>query len=66
MYIWLEPALHCKVQYLEKTRSGMLRIASFIGLILFKIIQKTRTQYVYEFLVFCLLGYRQENADLQR
>jgi bifunctional non-homologous end joining protein LigD len=27
--MWLEPILHCKVQYLEKTNSGMLRIASF-------------------------------------
>lgn len=34
--IWLEPALHCKVQYLEKTRSGMLRTVSFKG---FNIVQ---------------------------
>ncbi|AVK87044.1 DNA ligase [Lysinibacillus sp. B2A1] len=29
--IWLEPRLYCKVQYLEKTQSGMLRITSFKG-----------------------------------
>lgn len=34
--IWLEPALDCKVQYLEKTRSGMLRTVSFKG---FNIVQ---------------------------
>ncbi len=28
---WIEPLLKCKVQYLEKTRNGMLRIASFKG-----------------------------------
>lgn len=28
---WLEPMLHCKVQYLEKTASGSLRIVSFKG-----------------------------------
>ena len=28
---WIEPLLKCKVQYLEKTRTGMLRIASFKG-----------------------------------
>ena len=29
--IWLEPRLCCKVQYLEKTASGSLRIVSFKG-----------------------------------
>ncbi|MGG2105570.1 DNA ligase [Lysinibacillus pakistanensis] len=29
--IWLEPRLYCKVQYLEKTHSGSLRIVSFKG-----------------------------------
>lgn len=29
--IWLEPRLHCKVQYLERTASGSLRIVSFKG-----------------------------------
>ncbi|WP_254636021.1 DNA ligase [Lysinibacillus sp. GbtcB16] len=29
--IWLEPLLHCKVQYLERTASGSLRIVSFKG-----------------------------------
>ncbi|ODV56612.1 hypothetical protein BG258_12265 [Lysinibacillus fusiformis] len=29
--IWLEPRLHCKVQYLERTASGSLRIVSFNG-----------------------------------
>lgn len=28
---WLEPRLYCKVQYLEKTASGSLRIVSFKG-----------------------------------
>lgn len=28
---WIEPVLKCNVQYLEKTRTGMLRIASFKG-----------------------------------
>lgn len=28
---WIEPRLHCKVQYLEKTASGSLRIVSFKG-----------------------------------
>lgn len=28
---WIEPMLHCKVQYLEKTASGSLRIVSFKG-----------------------------------
>ncbi|MEV6689055.1 MULTISPECIES: hypothetical protein [Bacillati] len=28
---WVEPVLKCKVQYLEKTKTGMLRIASFKG-----------------------------------
>lgn len=28
---WIEPKLHCKVQYLEKTASGSLRIVSFKG-----------------------------------
>lgn len=27
--IWLEPSLTCKVQYLEKAKTGMLRITSF-------------------------------------
>ena len=30
-FIWLEPRLYCKVQYLEKTNSGSLRIVSFKG-----------------------------------
>ncbi|QGG53919.1 DNA ligase [Lysinibacillus pakistanensis] len=29
--IWLEPRLYCKVQYLERTASGSLRIVSFKG-----------------------------------
>lgn len=29
--IWVEPSLQCKVQYLEKTSTGSLRIASFKG-----------------------------------
>lgn len=29
--IWVEPSLQCKVQYLEKTASGSLRIVSFKG-----------------------------------
>ncbi|MFY2307626.1 DNA ligase [Lysinibacillus fusiformis] len=29
--IWLKPLLHCKVQYLERTASGSLRIVSFKG-----------------------------------
>lgn len=29
--IWLEPILRCKVQYLEKTQTGALRIVSFKG-----------------------------------
>ncbi len=29
--IWVEPILECKVQYLEKTNAGMLRIVSFKG-----------------------------------
>jgi len=29
--MWIEPRLHCKVQYLEKTASGSLRIVSFKG-----------------------------------
>ncbi len=29
--MWLEPRLCCKVQYLEKTTSGSLRIVSFKG-----------------------------------
>lgn len=29
--IWLEPILRCKVQYLEKTSTGSLRIVSFKG-----------------------------------
>ncbi|MEY9972912.1 ATP-dependent DNA ligase [Lysinibacillus sp. RC46] len=29
--IWLEPRLYCKVQYLEKTNSGLLRTVSFKG-----------------------------------
>lgn len=29
--MWLEPRLYCKVQYLEKTTSGSLRIVSFKG-----------------------------------
>ncbi|WKT76930.1 ATP-dependent DNA ligase [Lysinibacillus fusiformis] len=29
--LWLEPRLHCKVQYLEQTKSGFLRIVSFKG-----------------------------------
>lgn len=29
--MWLEPRLHCKVQYLEKTASSSLRIVSFKG-----------------------------------
>lgn len=29
--IWVEPSLHCKVQYLEKTSTGSLRIVSFKG-----------------------------------
>ena len=29
--IWLEPKLNCKVQYLEKTNTGMLRTVSFKG-----------------------------------
>lgn len=28
---WIEPRLHCKVQYLEKTNTGSLRITSFKG-----------------------------------
>ncbi|WP_161785568.1 hypothetical protein [Lysinibacillus fusiformis] len=28
---WIEPRLHCKVQYLEKTASGSLRTVSFKG-----------------------------------
>ncbi|WP_255601680.1 DNA ligase [Lysinibacillus sp. K60] len=28
---WIEPVLNCKVQYLEKTKTGLLRIASFKG-----------------------------------
>lgn len=28
---WIEPVLYCKVQYLEKTSTGSLRIASFKG-----------------------------------
>lgn len=28
---WLEPRLCCKVQYLEKTNTGSLRIVSFKG-----------------------------------
>lgn len=28
---WIEPGLYCKVQYLEKTASGSLRIVSFKG-----------------------------------
>ncbi|MGE6515216.1 DNA ligase [Lysinibacillus sphaericus] len=28
---WLEPSLNCRVQYLEKTRTGSLRIVSFKG-----------------------------------
>ncbi len=28
---WLEPRVNCKVQYLEKTKSGLLRIVSFKG-----------------------------------
>lgn len=28
---WIEPLLSCKVQYLEKTRTGLLRIATFKG-----------------------------------
>lgn len=31
--IWLEPRLYCKVQYLEKTNSGLLRSVSFKGFI---------------------------------
>ncbi|MBE5085793.1 DNA ligase [Lysinibacillus sphaericus] len=31
--IWLEPRLYCKVQYLEKTNSGLLRTVSFKGFI---------------------------------
>ena len=30
---WIEPRLKCKVQYLEKTQTGLLRIASFKGFI---------------------------------
>jgi len=29
--MWLEPRLFCKVQYLEKTSTGSLRIVSFKG-----------------------------------
>ncbi|KPN96305.1 hypothetical protein [Lysinibacillus sp. ZYM-1] len=29
--VWVEPRLCCKVQYLEKTASGSLRIVSFKG-----------------------------------
>jgi len=29
--MWLEPRLHCNVQYLERTTSGSLRIVSFKG-----------------------------------
>lgn len=29
--IWFEPRLYCKVQYLEKTNSGSLRIVSYKG-----------------------------------
>lgn len=28
---WIEPRLHCKIQYLERTASGSLRIVSFKG-----------------------------------
>ncbi|MDC6267290.1 ATP-dependent DNA ligase [Lysinibacillus fusiformis] len=29
--VWVKPSLHCKVQYLEKTSTGSLRIVSFKG-----------------------------------
>ncbi|EON70656.1 putative DNA ligase-like protein [Lysinibacillus sphaericus OT4b.31] len=29
--IWLESKLYCKVQYLERTNTGMLKIVSFKG-----------------------------------
>ncbi len=29
--VWVEPSLHCKVQYLERTSTGSLRIVSFKG-----------------------------------
>lgn len=37
---WLEPSLNCKVQYLEKTSSGMLRIVSFKGFNFEKALEK--------------------------
>lgn len=39
--VWLEPRLHCRVQYLERTASGSLRIVSFKGFNLDKISEVT-------------------------
>jgi len=39
--VWVEPSLHCKVQYLEKTNTGSLRIVSFKGFNFDKVPEKS-------------------------
>lgn len=44
--IWVEPSLQCKVQYLEKTNAGSLRIVSFKGFNFDKVSKENSRLYI--------------------